>query len=89
MEYFRHTKHIEDTIDLYIRSTKKDTRIIVHISLCIMYVTYEKIRISLRKLYECYTITYKKHIASCIRHRHIDSHFMGTMFYCYFLLALQ
>ena len=78
MEYFPHTKHIEDTIDLYIRSTKKDTRI-----------TYERIRISLRKHYECYTITYKKHIASCIRHRHIDSHFMGTMFYCYFLLALQ
>ena len=52
MEYFRHTKHIEDTIDLYIRSTKKDTRI--------MYLTYEMIRISLGKLYECYTITYKK-----------------------------
>ena len=86
MEYFPHTKHIEDTIDLYIRSTKKDTRII---SLCIIYVTYERIGISLRKLYECHNITYKKHIASCIRHRHIDSHFMGTMFYCYFLLALQ
>ena len=60
MEYFRHTKHIEDTIDLYIRSTKKDTRIILHISSCIMFVTYERIRISLRKRFECNNITYKK-----------------------------
>ena len=60
MEYFSHAKAIQDTVDLYIRGTKKDTRIIVDISLCIINVTYERIRISLRNLYECCTITYKK-----------------------------